>query len=630
MAVEAETTKDEGTTSSSFWQVQLELSDREHKDWIDDGRKVYDRYKSERKASGKKITGRRFNILFSNTEVMRASLYGKAAKPDVRRKFADQDRVARQAADIIERGLIYCGETYDVDKPIEAGILDYLLPGRAVIRIEYEPIIKSRPVIDPMMGAPLLDEEGQPVTEDFIADQKLREKYVFWEDYRESPARNWDGVWWVAFRHTMSQDELDDNFPETAIDIPLNWQPEIGKGRDIPDDLKKAEVWEIWDKKKRQRLWVVKGMPKVARVDEDPYGLESFFPLPEPPSAYMTTDTRIPTPEFHAYSDQADDLDEIIARISRLTRALKRRGIYDQSVPELKRLAGAGDNEFVPVANYQQFATKGGLAAAFQTEDIAIIATVLVQLYSQKDMLVKAIYEVMGIADIMRGDSSASETLGAQQLKAQFGSTRLKRRQQVIQKWIRDIYKIKAEIIAEHFEPDVLSEMTGIQATPEIMELLRTDKLRSYRIDIETDSTIFEDAAEQQKARTDIVGAVTQFLQVMGPVVQAEPAMMPLAMEMLSFAVRGFKEGRQLEDAIDQTKQALEQAAKQKMMQPPQPDPQQQQIQMEMQHSQEIHEMDKQEKILDFQVHQQKTQGDIQAAVIKHQLAAARPQGPAQ
>src|SRR4029079_14558223 len=87
------------------------------------------------------------------------------------------------------------------------------------------------------------------------------------------------------------------------------------------------------------------------------------------------------------------------------------------------------------------------------------------------------------------------ETFGAQRLKAQFGSTRVRRQQRAVQKWIRDLYKLKAEIIAEHFEPQVLQEITGIAVSPEIVQLLRSDKLRGYRIDIETDSTVFEDEA---------------------------------------------------------------------------------------------------------------------------------------
>jgi hypothetical protein len=77
---------------------------------------------------------------------------------------------------------------------------------------------------------------------------------------------------------------------------------------------------------------------------------------------------------------------------------------------------------------------------------------VLKELYHQRDMLVQAIWEVMGIADVMRGVSNPNETLGAQELKANFGGNRLKKRQRAIQKWIRNAYKLKAEILAEHFD----------------------------------------------------------------------------------------------------------------------------------------------------------------------------------
>ena len=150
-----------------------------------------------------------------------------------------------------------------------------------------------------------------------------------------------------------------------------------GDKRPAPDDLKKAEVWEIWDKSRRKRVWIVKGHDKPLRIDDDPYGLEEFFPLPAPLVAVADTQTLVPRPEYFEYRDQAEDLDEIVGRISRLTRALKRRGVYDQAVKELKRLATAGDNQFIPVENWQALSSKGGLQAAFQTEDISGIAAVL-------------------------------------------------------------------------------------------------------------------------------------------------------------------------------------------------------------------------------------------------------------
>lgn len=625
--------EDNPSDPAAYWTLQLELAQNQQKEWLKVGKEVVKRYKSESVAVLKRSNTKKFNILYSNTQVIHASLYGKAAKPDVRRRFGDQDVTARSAAEIIERSLIYCAETYDVDKPIDAGLRDYLLPGRGVIRVEYEPEIKQRAKIDPMTAQPMMGEDNLPVQEDFIAAQKLFEKYVFWQDYLQGPARAWGDVPWIAFRHTMGRSELKENKFEDATNIPLNWQPDIENRKDVPESLKKAEVWEIWVKDSRKRLWIVKGFAKVCRTDEDPYGLEGFWPMPEPLLSYSSTDSLLPSPIFESYRDQADDLDEITGRISRLTKALRRRGVYDQSVKELKRLANAGDNEFIPVENYQALATRGGLEAAFQTEDISVISKVLIELYKQRDMLVQAIYEITGIADIMRGASDPNETLGAQQLKAQFGGTRLKKQQRGVQKWIRDLYKIKAEIIAEHFEPNVLQEMTGTEVTPEVMQLLRSDKLRSYRIDIETDSTILEDAENEKKSRVELVTALTAFVEKWGPVVAQEPAMIPLCFELMQFALGGFKTGKGVEDAIEEAKNQLIQAAQQKAMQPPQPTPEQakmevekaklqgglQQQNLEMQHSREIHQMDMQEKGADVLVSQAKAQDAQQTAMMQPQ-----------
>ena len=330
-------------------------------------------------------------------------------------------------------------------------------------------------------------------------------------------------------------------------------------------------------------------------------------------------------------------------RSSRLTRALKRRGVYDQAVKELKRLATAGDNQFIPVENWQALSSKGGLQAAFQTEDISAIAVVLRELYQQRDMLVQAIYELTGIADIMRGASDPAETFGAQRLKAQFGSTRIRRRQRAVQKWIRDIYKLKAEIIAEHFEPQKLQEVTGIAVSPEIVDLLRSDKLRGYRIDIETDSTVFEDEAALKEQTVEVMTAVGTFMREALPVVQAVPELSPLAFEMLEMGVRQMKRGRALEDVIEQAKRAIlqkvvqaqQQVQQQKQPPPAPPDPK---VLAEQARAATVHAKARAEMALgaqEMQVRQQELALKVQELELKQRelqakLAAAQQQASRQ
>jgi hypothetical protein len=111
---------------------------------------------------------------------------------------------------------------------------------------------------------------------------------------------------------------------------------------------------------------------------------------------------------------------------------------------------------------------KGGLKGAFQTEDLGPIIAVVDRLYQQRVMLVQTIYEVTGISDVVRGASDPNETATAQRIKGQFGSLRIQKRQRRINTFIRDLYRIKAEIIAEHFEREKLEEMSGIDLPTEM------------------------------------------------------------------------------------------------------------------------------------------------------------------
>jgi hypothetical protein len=626
-------TRKEGLSggAANYWAQQLELAHDDHKDFLKAGKEVIARYKGE-KLTALKSAPKRFNILYSNTETLKAAVFARMATPDIRRRFADKDPVGRQVAEIIERGLIYCNDTYDAEKEYQAAIEDYLLPGRGVVRVVYEAQTDEQNVIE----------------------QELRAEYIPWDDFRHEPARKWAKVTWLAFRHKMSREDLHANGFKNPNSIPLNWSPQIDDKKDkaIPDAFRRAEVWEIWDKTKRERLWIVPGHPEVLRTDEDPYGLEDFFPAAEPLQATTANDTFIPESEFCVYRDQADGLDEIEARIYRLTAAMKRRGVYDASFKELARLAKANDNEFVPVKNYADLSTKGGLAAAFQTEDLKALAETLRELHMQRDLRVQTIYEVVGIADIMRGSTDPNETLGAQKIKAQFGGNRLKKRQDRVQKWIRDTIRLKAEILAEHFEPQKLAEMTGFQLaeqgqptptgemkvdgliTPDMLKVLRSDKLRSYRVDIETDSTVFEDAENEKQQRVELITAMTTYLEKAIPSVQAVPELAPLTFETLAFGLRAFKAGKSLEEVVDQTRDAIMEKIEAAKTQPPPEDPKlqaekikaeaaQQKAQLDGQMAQQKAQMDQQKMVMELQRDQQKHQMEMEKMQAEMQMMQA-------
>ena len=85
----------------------------------------------------------------------------------------------------------------------------------------------------------------------------------------------------------------------------------------------------------------------------------------------------------------------------------------------------------------------------------------------------------------------------------------------------------------------------------EAIDLLRHDKLRGFRIDIETDSTVQGDAEQEKAARIEFLKGVTEFIRMSAEVVPLAPASAPLFAKMLQFGVRGFRVGRDLESAIE-------------------------------------------------------------------------------
>jgi hypothetical protein len=600
MSEQIETTKDIGTDQSSIvrrWLRELELSDEHEKKWRERANKVIKRYRDERERAENDTE--KYNILYANTEVLKGVMYQRPPTPDVRRRFKDKDPIARQAAEILNRALSYSIDAYDFDDIMRSAVEDYLLPGRANARVKYVPTYGKDPIKD-ATGQPMMGEDGKPQFP--VVYEEARCEYVEWEMYRQSPAKRASKLRWKAYGELLTREELNSRFGDRGAKCTLDWMPEGKEDNTENQIFKRALVWMIWNKSDRKVYTICGGSKDVAlEIVDDPLHLEGFFPGPNAVYAISTTNSQIPIPEFTEYQDQADELDEITGRINVLTAALKRRGVYDATYSELEKLAKAGDNEFIAIENYSNFSDKGGLEKALLEAPIEGIAKVLVGLYGQREQVKITIYEITGISDVVRGSTNASETLGAQKLKAQYGNVRTAPRQYAIQKFARDILRIKAEIISEHFSADTLKLMTGpelwtikqkdagtgqvvqVDITEQVMKILRDDKLRGFRVDIETDSTIQPDADTEQQNRIELLTAISGFMTQAIPAVQMGAMPMEVAKELMMFGVRSFRVGSQLEDTLDQWSEQDQEAGGQSM-----PNPQQAQQEAEMQQRSEM------------------------------------------
>ena len=188
-----------------------------------------------------------------------------------------------------------------------------------------------------------------------------------------------------------------------------------------------------------------------------------FFPNPDPLLANKTNDKRIPVPDFIQYQDQARELDKLTARIDKLQGALKVMGLYPgEEKAALQQLIDEGtENRLIPIHDWMRFIDKGGIKDIIQWMPIQQIAECLIQLYNARDRTKQILYELTGMSDILRGQTSPIETKGAQDLKANFATRRIAPKQKKVADFACNLIKLKGAIIAEHFSEKTISMITG-------------------------------------------------------------------------------------------------------------------------------------------------------------------------
>ena len=637
---------------AAYWNNEILNARKFEENWRERASGIVQRYRDDNVNRFERES--RMNIFHSNVDTLKSALYFKTPKPRVTRRFKTDDPVGKSIAMVMERALQYQLDVYDFDSAVKKAIEDMLIVGRGAIRMRYDPVlvegeperiaVQVEPIVgigevapgqmgEVQVGQRLLDPEGNEVQQEdvkqdvrgmfiegkpveYIGEQSIRCEYVHWDDLTIAPARCWEDVKWIAFRHLLTRQDLIDYYGTKGEQIPLTYrQSQMSDYQDNPEpDM--AEVYEIWDKRSGKQIFVATSFNEILEDIDDPYSLEGFWPMPEPLYSISTSDTTLPVPEIFIYEDQLFELDLITQRIAALTEALKRRGVYDASFQELVRLADANDNEFIPVENFAMLQAGGGLSNVMQEAPLDNLIRAITALYQSRQIVIDTIYEITGISDIMRGTSASRETATAQRIKGQFGAMRLTNRQRSIEKFLDKIMTLKAELLVENLEPSLLERMTAIAVPPAMVAVMRDDRLRSYRVSIDTDESSAIDASMDQKNRTDFLTAMVQFLQTVGPLVSSGTLGFDQAKMMMLFAARAFPGARELEESLE----AIEQPQ-------PQANPADKLVEVEnakVQAQTEQAKADTQVKIARLELDKQKTQADIALKEQKLEIDAAK------
>lgn len=583
-----------------FWLNEIDDAKKREKDFRVNGQRVLDIY------SAKKHKETPFNILFSNTETLLPALYSAVPRPVVQRRFKDEDPMGKAAATAGQRGLEFLVDTnvegYETfDEGVRAATLDALLPGRGWTCVKYDADLQGAGAEEEANG-----EAEEPVpylkTELVCLDSKT------WNRVFIGYAKKWSKVPWIAFEEQIDREEATRLFGRetakmlryTAENERREHDDEQGEtsGRSTDEERHTGErktttIYQIWDKAggKKVRYLATSLKERLLKVEDDPLELTGFYPCPRPLQFVEKSSDLLPVALYLFYENQANELNRLTRRLNKVIEAIKVRGVYAGDVsPELSQLMKGDDNELIPAESTSSLAFEKGLQNAIWMMPIQELIIVAEKLYQAREMCKRVIYEITGIADIIRGASVASETLGAQQIKENWGKIRLGRLQKEVQRYARDLLRMLLEMAASKFSEETWAKMTGlpfvttmqrqqaeavasagrmtgqppdpqtVQALQapvwgQVLKVLRDDMQRAYRIDIETNSTIEPEAAEDQKHISELMTAMGQYLNGVGPLVAKGVMPFGAAQSMLLAISRRFRFGTEVEEYIKQMKE---------------------------------------------------------------------------
>lgn len=584
-----------------------------------------------------------FNILHSNIETIVPAIYSQTGKPDIRRRFGDPDPVSKHGAQIIERAIMVQIDDGTLDPEIEALAWGAFTPGRGVVRLRLvEEDALTGEILDdtkedvaetakhegetPVEASEeAADGDSEPEAMDAPKLQRITFESVPWDDFRCGPGRRWEDVPWVAFRHSIPAKQIKAWAEDKGVQAQIA-SVSSGALDDEETGANDVLVWEVWCKASKSVKFIRARDGVTYKSVDDPLGLTGFFPNIRPIQPIERHGDMTPVAPFELYAELAEELDKVTRRIHKLIDGVKVRGgaAAGEMMRGIAEIAGLDDNEIAEIRNVEAFAQQGGLEKGITWWPIEKSIAAIEALARHREMVKATIYEVTGISDIIRGASQPEETATAQQIKSQWGSLRIQKMQRLIERAVREIFVMCAELIATRFTPQTLEAITGLQYTPEVDAIFKNRVARFYRIDIETDSTIKADMSKSKQEMSEFLAGTAQYIQAVGPAVQAGMMPAPLAVEIYSSFARTFRLGKQAEDALAQMAEQAKEPQEPQI--PPEVQQQIEQMQQELQKLQQENQAlksDQAVKQADMQMRAQDHQQNMAFRAQEHQANMA-------
>jgi hypothetical protein len=505
------------------WESKINAAEKKYADYHNLVTQIREYYRNEKKCNKQ-------NIFWASVETLKPFMYFKQPKPYIVRCNKTCDKAEVLACKMLERALAWNMKQFDFDSVVKYARNDFLLSGMGILWERYLPTFRT-------IGDGVLVKDNEiaatayinPTT--FIADM---EKVDVWED-----------VEWIAHKSFLSVEDVAVYFGDKIADyIAANGND----GKCITD-------YEIWDRKTRTIYHYSPEYPvDFLRVQKDTLHLSGFFPMPKPIMATLTNDGIIPVPDYVEIKSMLDELDGVNNRMRLTMQALKVSGCYDNAFPELANILDK-DVTLISLNDFDKLKDAGGIRGIIDFAPIEQYVVALKALAERREVLKNSIYEVTGVSDIMRGMSVARETATAVTQKTNFGTLRNQDRQNDMQRFLKDLLQIKAEIICEQFSAENLisflskTERQDEKTVWQAVHLLKNDKLRDMIIGLETDTCFSQEAEEKRILET--LNNINEMINQAFRIVSLQPALLPLYRQMIESAVAMMPNARQFEAVLE-------------------------------------------------------------------------------
>lgn len=378
-----------------------------------------------------------FALFWASMEILKPAIYAKPPKPIAAPRFKDGGNVEKTVSELIERCLTSVFDRGNIDE-VMLGIRDDLaLTNRGVAWVTYE------------------SEDGK---------QNVCIEHLDRADFLHEPARKWSEVGWVARRAWMTRSQMRKRFRPHSGEAfnKANFTDRKDKNEEygMHDSSAKAGVWEVWHRSDNRVYWVNEDVKVILDEDEPHLNLDGFFPCPRPAYGTLQRRSLIPVPDYKRYAYHLDQINELTSRIYTLLEQVRLLGFIpaggEIGDAITTALAAKDDIAIIPVPS----AALGQGTNAVTWLPLDMVATTIQGLIQARTQLFDDFYQLSGISDIMRGATEAQETLGAQQLKSQYGSVRVRDKIDELARMARDIAAIAAEIISENYSQKTLLDLS--------------------------------------------------------------------------------------------------------------------------------------------------------------------------